>query len=186
MQYCLETRLPDPFDPTIDEVRYAIAGAYWLIFHHFRRDLTYSNVRRFKLPSAEGAATDCALIRRYLSNSYVTDFKSPYSDGRFSLKMLAALVDRNFTVDRLRVGALDGQLTDYRSMDVVFGGGLRMNALSVAISSQSLASLIKTTEFLRLPTVQGLEELKFLPITLSSFSSWTKHLIVMVIVKLLA
>ncbi|KAH7717640.1 hypothetical protein AAVH_14921 [Aphelenchoides avenae] len=66
-----------------------------------------------------------------LSNSHVADLKTPYSDGRFTLKMLAALVaDHNCTMDRLRMGALDGQLTDYRSMDVVFGGGMRLNGLT--------------------------------------------------------
>ncbi|KAH7697471.1 hypothetical protein AAVH_35446, partial [Aphelenchoides avenae] len=159
-----ETRFPVPWDPSINEVRRTFAAAYWLVLHHLRRDLTYSDARRFKLPSAEGPAADCVLIRRYLSNSYVTDLKTPYSDGRFSLKMLSALVSNNScSVGRLRLGALDGQLTDYRSMEVVFGGGLHLNALSLSISSLSLAKLIKTTDFLRLPTIQGLTELKFLP-----------------------
>ncbi|KAH7717658.1 hypothetical protein AAVH_14939 [Aphelenchoides avenae] len=141
----------------------AFTGEYRTIMHHFRRHFTYVDVRLLKVPCAEGPAADCALIRHYLSNSHVSDVKAPYSDGRFSLKMLAALVvDHNCTMDRLRMGALEGQLTDYRSMDVVFGGGLRLDALSLAISSQSLARLTKTTDFLRLPTIEGLAELKFL------------------------
>ncbi|KAH7666404.1 hypothetical protein AAVH_43237, partial [Aphelenchoides avenae] len=99
-------------------------GAYWLTFHHFRHDLTYTDVRRLKVPCAEGPAGDWALILHNLSNSYVVKLKVPYSDCRFSLKMLAALVDRNFSVGRLRMSALDGPLTDYRSLDAVLGGGI--------------------------------------------------------------
>ncbi|KAH7708900.1 hypothetical protein AAVH_23839 [Aphelenchoides avenae] len=98
-------------DSSVDEVRYAFKAAYWLILLDFRRNLTYSDVRRFKLPYVAGSAAICAMIRRYLSNSHVD------SDGRFSLKMIAALVlTHNCTVDRLRMGTLDGQLTDYRSV----------------------------------------------------------------------
>ncbi|KAH7704677.1 hypothetical protein AAVH_28130, partial [Aphelenchoides avenae] len=134
----------------------AFTGSYQLILHHFRRDLAYTDMRVLKLPCLERPAADCALILHYLSNSHVADLKAPYSDGRFSLKMIAALVmDHNFTMDRLRMHAVDGQLTDYRSMDVVFGGGMHLNALNLATGGQSLANLIKTTDFLRLPTVQG-------------------------------
>lgn len=79
--------------------------------------------------------------------------------------MLAALVvGRNFSVGRLQMHAWDGKLTDYRSMDVIFGGGLRLDALHLYIGRQGLTNLIKTVDFLRMPTVQGLKELKFLPV----------------------
>ncbi|KAH7693789.1 hypothetical protein AAVH_39172, partial [Aphelenchoides avenae] len=148
----------------VEGVEYSqrFTGAYWLTFHHFRRDLTYTDVRRLKVPCAEGPAADCALILHNLSDSYVVDLKMSYSDSRFSLKMLAALVDRNFSVGRLRMHALDGPLTDYRSLDAVFGGGIRLSALILRIRRKSLASLIKTANFLRMPTIQGLTELRLI------------------------
>ncbi|KAH7716652.1 hypothetical protein AAVH_15935 [Aphelenchoides avenae] len=137
-------------------------GACWLTVHHFRRDLSYTDVRRLKVPGAEGPSTDCALILHNMSNSYVVDLKVPYSNSRFSLKMLAALVDRNFSVGRLRMHALDGPLTDYRSLEVVFCGSLRLGALDLRIRRKSLVNLIKTTNFLRMPTIQGLTELRLI------------------------
>ncbi|KAH7709306.1 hypothetical protein AAVH_23417 [Aphelenchoides avenae] len=137
-------------------------GAYWLTVHHFRRELSYTDVRRLKVPCAESPAADCALILHNLSNSYVVDLKVPYSNSRFSLKMLAALVDRNFSVGHLRMHALDGPLTDYRSLEVVFCGRMRLGALELRIRRKSLANLIKTTNFLRMPTIQGLTELRLI------------------------
>lgn len=66
---------------------------------------------------------------------------------------------------------LDGQLTDYRSMDVIFGGGLLLNARSLSISTQSFANLIKTTDFLRLHAIQGLTQLKFLEVSFQSLTA---------------
>ncbi|KAH7713842.1 hypothetical protein AAVH_18787 [Aphelenchoides avenae] len=127
-------------------------GAYRCVLHHFRRDIAYTDVRRLVIPSTEGPAADGALIPYY-------------ANDRFVLRMLAALVvGRNFSVGRLQMHAWDGKLTDYRSMDVIFGGGLRLDALHLYIGRQGLTNLIKTVDFLRMPTVQGLKELKFLPV----------------------
>lgn len=150
-----------------------ITSAYWLNLHHFRPDLPYTDVRRLKLPSEAGPAADCALILRYLSNSHVFDFKAPVSDSRFTLRMLAAFVGRNFSVGRLRMCVLDDQLTDYRSINAVFDGGLRLGKLHLRILRKNLAALIKTTDFLRMPTIQELEELKLKLVRFRGFNAGT-------------
>ncbi|KAH7702857.1 hypothetical protein AAVH_29983, partial [Aphelenchoides avenae] len=136
-------------------------GSYWLTVRHFRPDRKYTDVRHLQIPCEQGRAADCALLIGYLGNSHVADLKAPYWDCRFSLKMLAALVaHHNVSVGRLQMGALDGQLTDYRSMNVVLGGAMRLKALHLWICREDLANPIKTADFLRIPAIQALTELR--------------------------
>ncbi|KAH7719191.1 hypothetical protein AAVH_13350 [Aphelenchoides avenae] len=100
--------------------REQLSGAYWMVVRHFRSDLTYSGMRQFKIPSMAGHVTDCALIIRYLSNSHLFILERPGCYPRFAVKMLAALVDRNVSVDTLRMRDGEVSLSDYRSMDTVF------------------------------------------------------------------
>lgn len=131
-----------------------------MTLRHFRRELPYSDLRRFKIPSAAGPAADCALVRRYLSNCHVFDFKTPDSDSRFFIQMIAALVDRNFSAETLRMCSRGGGLLDYRSMDIVFDGGLRLETLEMNLFAQEFATLVKTIDFFRTPTVRKLKALK--------------------------
>lgn len=73
--------------------------------------------------------------------------------------MLATLVDRNTSMGRLQMRAFGGPLTDYRSMDAVFGGEMRLGALNLWIREDCRERLIRTTDFLRMTAVQGLTEL---------------------------
>ncbi|KAH7709071.1 hypothetical protein AAVH_23652 [Aphelenchoides avenae] len=138
----------------------AFTGAFRMTVYLIRRDVAYRDVRRFKIHSMAGPAADCARVRRYLSNAHVADFWAPTEEPSFSLKMLAALVNRNFTVSRLQMSAVDGPLTDFRSMDAIFGGGVRLDALTLGMREECFERLIKTTDFMRMPTVQGLKEFK--------------------------
>lgn len=135
-------------------------GAYWLVLRHFRSDLLYSDQRRFKIPSEAGPAVDCALIVRHLSDCQLFDFKPPESDAPFTLKMLAALANRNFSIGALRMRTDGGGLSDYRSMNTVFGGGMRLAAIELRLFDHKFTSLVKTTDFFRMPTVQRLKALK--------------------------
>ncbi|KAH7707464.1 hypothetical protein AAVH_25285 [Aphelenchoides avenae] len=137
------------------------SGAYWLTIRRFRRDMAYTDVRCFKMPSTVGAENDCALIRHYLSNSHVDDLLAP-DDYSFVMKMLADLVHRNFSVDRVKLSAGDARLSDYRSMDVVFGV-MRMTHLHLNCAEHRFFELVKTTDFFRMSTIQGLRELRNLP-----------------------
>ncbi|KAH7694096.1 hypothetical protein AAVH_38863, partial [Aphelenchoides avenae] len=134
-------------------------GFYWLTVRHFQRNLSYTDVRRFKLPSTAGAANDCALIRDYLSNAHVADLLTPWNDSPFAIKMLASLATRNFSVGRVGLHAGANRLADYRSMDAVFGG-LRMSSLHLSCEERRFVELVKTTDFLRMATVQRLRKLE--------------------------
>lgn len=111
----------------------------WLQLRSKTVVLNNKDVRRFKIHSMAGPASDCARIRRYLSNAHVADFWAPTEEPRFSLKMLAALVNRNFTASRLQMSAVDGPLTDFRSMDAIFGGGVRLDALALGMREEALS-----------------------------------------------
>lgn len=74
--------------------------------------------------------------------------------------MLAALADRNVSLGRLKVRFLDGAMTDYRSFDAIFGGGMRLGALKLYMHEDCLHRLIKTTDFFRMPAMQRLSEFK--------------------------
>ncbi|KAH7712682.1 hypothetical protein AAVH_19987 [Aphelenchoides avenae] len=135
-------------------------GFYLLTVRHFQRELSYTDVRRFKMPSAAGARSDCALIRHYLSNAHVADLRTPWPyDAPFAIKMLASLAARNFSVGHVNLFAGANRLADYRSMDAVFGG-LRMGSLYLSCQERRFVELVKTTDFLRMATVQRLRELK--------------------------
>ncbi|KAH7719700.1 hypothetical protein AAVH_12817 [Aphelenchoides avenae] len=137
-------------------------GQHSVALRRFVRDPSYVDVRRFKLPSEASPASDCALIRRHLSNSYVEYFTPPEWDSRFSFRMLAALVDVNTVIGCLRLVVFDRFTTDYRSLSAVFGGGLRMDTLDIfGVIEHSFVRLIKTTDFFRQPpTIQGLRKMK--------------------------
>ncbi|KAH7725630.1 hypothetical protein AAVH_06810, partial [Aphelenchoides avenae] len=150
---------------------------YWLRLHHFRRDLPYSDVRRFKIPPTaelESTAADCARILRCLSNSHVADFKAPPKEPCFTIKMLAALVNRNFSLERLRLRAFNDPLTDYRSLDAVFGGGMRLAAFNLWIHEDCFHHLVKTTDFFRMPAMQRISEFKLLLISFVALSRGSK------------
>ncbi|KAH7693790.1 hypothetical protein AAVH_39170, partial [Aphelenchoides avenae] len=136
------------------------SGAYWMLLRHFRSDLRYSDMRQFKIPSMAGPVADCALIIRYLSNSHLFIFERPGCYPRFAVKMLAALVDRNVSVNALRMRDGENALSDYRSMDTVFKGGMRVATLELSMSEGKFASLVKTVDFFRTSTVQRLKALK--------------------------
>ncbi|KAH7696026.1 hypothetical protein AAVH_36906, partial [Aphelenchoides avenae] len=121
------------FEPRIMGRRMEFSGAYWMALRHFPSDLPYSDVRRFGLPSKAESAADCALILHYLSNIYLLSFERPYydSDYRFTVKMLAALAGRNFSIDTLEMWGRYGGLSDYRSMRAAFNGGMRLASLEL-------------------------------------------------------
>lgn len=127
---------------------------------HFRSELPYSDLRRFKVPSESGPAADCSLVGRYLSNSHLFHLQTPYSDSRFAIKLLAAFANRNVSVETLLMSSCGGGLLDYRSMNVVFDGGMRLATLELHMFEHELATLVKTTDFFRSPTVRKLKELK--------------------------
>lgn len=134
-------------------------GEYQVVLRRFQSDLTYSDMRRFKVPSEFGPLVDCALIVRHLSNSHLFHFKRPEPSSRFVIKMLAALGDRNFSVgSTLRLW--DEELSDYRSMHAAFGGGTRVTTLELSLFEHKFASLVKTTDFFRTSAVQRLKVLK--------------------------
>ncbi|KAH7680349.1 hypothetical protein AAVH_41276, partial [Aphelenchoides avenae] len=135
------------------------SGAYWLEIRHLQRDLPCTDVRRFKVPSTAGAENDCALIRHYLSNSHVVDLQAPIADFPFAIKMLASLTDCNVTVGRVKLSAKAERLSDYRSMDLVFGE-LRMSKLSLTVAERCFIELVKTSDFFRMSAIQRLQELK--------------------------
>ncbi|KAH7708698.1 hypothetical protein AAVH_24024 [Aphelenchoides avenae] len=130
---------------------------------HFQRDLSYTEVRRFKLPSPAGAENDCGLIRNYLGNCFrlvsnVTDLMAPRFHFTFTIKMLASLTARNVSAGRVVLYAEDKRLSDYRSMDTIFGE-MRINELDLTCEEHRFVELIKTTDFFRTPTVQQLRKL---------------------------
>ncbi|KAH7709072.1 hypothetical protein AAVH_23653 [Aphelenchoides avenae] len=116
--------------------------------------------KQFEVPSKDGPAAYCALIIHHLSNSHLFAFKSPESDSRFALKMLAALANRNFSIGALRMRDDGGGLSDYRSMDVVVAGGMRLDALELSMFEHEFLSLVKTTDFFCMSTVARLKTLK--------------------------
>ncbi|KAH7720598.1 hypothetical protein AAVH_11929 [Aphelenchoides avenae] len=132
---------------------------YWLTVGHIQRDLSYTDMRRFRVPSIAGAENDCALIRRYLVNSHVADLLAPDYDFFFAIKMLADLAGRNFSTGCLRLSAEATRLSDYRSMDAVFGR-MRMSELHLSCAEHRFVELVKTADFFRMPTIQALRELK--------------------------
>lgn len=130
---------------------------------HFLRDAAYVDVRRFKLPSGASPVSDCALIRRHLSNSHISEFLLPetdYRDTRFSLRMLAALVDGNVSLGALRLDVVNRFTPDYPSLGTVFGGRMRMDTFEMRAMEHDFVRLVKATDFLRQPTIQGLKKLK--------------------------
>ncbi|KAH7719190.1 hypothetical protein AAVH_13348 [Aphelenchoides avenae] len=135
-------------------------GVYWMVLRHFRRDLCYNDMRRFKVPSEAGPSADCAVILHHLSNSHVRSFKTMGSNSRFAVKMLAAVADRNVSVGALRLRPDEGRLTDYRSMDTVFDGAMRLASLELHILEHEFATIVKTTDFFRMATVGRLKTLK--------------------------
>lgn len=78
---------------------------------------------------------------------------------RFAIRMLADAAKRNFSMGYLRFYAGDGPLADYRSMDAVFGG-MRIEVMDLRVAEDRFVNLIKTTDFFRLTTIQGLKEMK--------------------------
>ncbi|KAH7716019.1 hypothetical protein AAVH_16575 [Aphelenchoides avenae] len=137
------------------------SGAYWLEIRHFQRDLSYTEVRRFKVPSTAGAEYDSALIRHYLSNSHVADLRPAESCFPFSIKMLAGLASQNLSIGHVYLSTDDDdkRLSDYRSMDTIFGG-MRISSLALSCEESCFVELVKTTDFFRMPTVQRLRELE--------------------------
>ncbi|KAH7708709.1 hypothetical protein AAVH_24037 [Aphelenchoides avenae] len=139
------------------------SGNYWLEVRHIQRDVSYTAVRRFKLPSTDGAENDCALIRHYLSNSYVADLRVPDAPDAylspFAIKMLASLATRNFSVGHIELCAESQRLTDYRSMDAVFIG-MPMSELHLTCYERSFVELVKTTDFFRMSSLQRLRQLR--------------------------
>lgn len=150
-------------------------GFYWFTLHHFQHDLPYNDERQFRMPS-DSAETDSSLVRSYLSNSHVASLRMPdesvlsfrskaevdeiyLCECRFALRMLAALANRNFSVGHLQLFAGADRLTDYRSMDAVFGG-MRIKNVELRATEDRIVDLVKTTDFFRLATVQGLKKLK--------------------------
>lgn len=127
--------------------------------------MSYTDVRRFEMPSTAGAVNDCTLIRHYLSNSHVADMLSPSDDFAFSIKMLADLASRNCLVGLVQLSAKAERLADYRSMDAVFGG-LRMSDLYLGCEEDRFVELVKTTYFFRMSTVR---KLRLLRLTLVCF-----------------
>ncbi|KAH7709802.1 hypothetical protein AAVH_22929 [Aphelenchoides avenae] len=134
-------------------------GTYWLHIRHLHRDLSYTAVRRFKIPSASGAEDYCALIHNYLSNSHVGDLQATLDDFSFAIKMLASLAGRNFSVGRIELFAGAERLSDYRSMDAVFGG-MSMSNLCLICDERRFVELVETVDFFRMSSIQRLQELK--------------------------
>lgn len=140
--------------------RRKFSGIYWIEFRHFRRDLPYSDMRRFEIPSEAGPVADCTLIICHLNNSHLFAFKRPDPDSRFVIKMLAALATRNVSVDTLRLLDDDDAFSDYQSVAAVFGGGMRVATLELSLFEHEFTSLVKTIDFFRMSTVRRLKALK--------------------------
>ncbi|KAH7712501.1 hypothetical protein AAVH_20156 [Aphelenchoides avenae] len=135
-------------------------GFFWLKIRHRQRDLSYTDVRRLKIPSTAGAGDDCALIRNYLSNSHLTDLEPPKADDfPFTIKMLASLAACNISVGRVELRAGAERLYDYRSLDAIFGG-LRMNELDLTCYERCFVEFVNTADFFQMSKVQGLRKLK--------------------------
>ncbi|KAH7673135.1 hypothetical protein AAVH_42386, partial [Aphelenchoides avenae] len=122
--------------------------------HCIQRDLSYTDVRHFMIPSTAGAENDCALIRHYLSN-----LRPPCETDFPTIKMLASLATHNVSVGDMHLDARAERLSDYRSMDVVFGG-MRISELDLSCCVNRFFELVKITDFFRMPTVQGLRGLR--------------------------
>ncbi|KAH7715164.1 hypothetical protein AAVH_17438 [Aphelenchoides avenae] len=135
-------------------------AAYWMSVSRIRRDLSYTDVRHFMIPSTAGAENDCALIRHYLSNSHVAYLRPPCEISfPFTIKMLASLASRNVSVGDMHLDARAERLSDYRSMDLIFGG-MQMSELDLSCCENRFFELVKITDFFRMPTVQGLRGLR--------------------------
>lgn len=134
-------------------------GAYWMVIRHVQRGLPYTDARRFMMPSTADADADCALICHYLSNSHVDDLRALRADFAFAIKMLANLAARNFSVGCMKLGSRSKSLSDYRSMDVVFGE-MRIRNLHLICAEHRFVELVKTADFFRIPAVRRLRELK--------------------------
>lgn len=122
------------------------------------------------MPSADGDEKDCALIRHYLSNSYLADLLPPTDNFPFAIKMLAALASRNVSVGRVRLCAETERFSDYRSMDKIFNK-ITTSDLSLSCLEHHFVNLVKTTDFFRLPTVRGLRQLKLTLVCLDLITS---------------
>lgn len=133
---------------------------YWMVLRHLRRDLSDSDLRRCKVPTKGCPAVYRSLVLPHLSNSYLYSFGTPDADFRSVMKILSALADRNFSVGTLRVYAYQDALFDYHSIDTVFGGGMRLDALELSLYEHQLATLIKATDFFQMSTVRKLKALK--------------------------
>lgn len=131
------------------------SDVYWVEVGHAQRDVSYTDVRRSKIPSTAGAAHDCAVIRHYLNNSHVAVVSPPVVHFAFSIKMLADLAGPNFSVGRLDVRAKAHRLSDYRSMGTIFGQ-MRMNELCLSCDERCFVELVKTIDFFRMSSVQKL------------------------------
>lgn len=129
------------------------------MIRHLLRDLPYTDARRFKVTSIDGAENYCALIRHYLSNCHVPELLAPADDFAFGIKMLAGLAARNFSVGRMELWADAQSLTDYRSMGAIFGG-MRMSELYLSCTERRFVELVQTTDFFRMSAVQSLRKLK--------------------------
>lgn len=131
-----------------------------MVLRHLRRDLSDSDLRRCKVPTKGCPAVYRSLVLPHLSNSYLYSFGTPDADFRSVMKILSALADRNFSVGTLRVYAYQDALFDYHSIDTVFGGGMRLDALELSLYEHQLATLIKATDFFQMSTVRKLKALK--------------------------
>ncbi|KAH7718037.1 hypothetical protein AAVH_14548 [Aphelenchoides avenae] len=72
--------------------------------------------------------------------------------------MLPSLAARNFSIGRLELDPVENRLSDYRSMDTVFGE-MRVDTFDLAITEHRFVELVKTTDFFRMPTIQGFRRL---------------------------
>ncbi|KAH7702009.1 hypothetical protein AAVH_30851 [Aphelenchoides avenae] len=142
---------------------------YWLRLHHFQRDLPYNDAREFKLCDEMSPQEECALVLRYLSNSYIVGFAddrcagSPHPKDEnlssFFLRMLGALAAQNVAVGRLRLGGFGACVRDYCALERAFDGQLPITALRVSLKESKFVGLVKITDFFRYSGVQRLKEL---------------------------
>ncbi|KAH7701039.1 hypothetical protein AAVH_31834, partial [Aphelenchoides avenae] len=128
---------------------------HWLVIRHFQRDLSYADLRSLELAPTASAEGYCASIRHYLSNSHVDVLEAPDNFFRFAMKMLPSLAYRNFSIGRLQLDPVENRLSDYRSIDTVFGE-MRVDTFDLAITEHRFVELITTTDFFRMPAIQGL------------------------------
>ncbi|KAH7723671.1 hypothetical protein AAVH_08777 [Aphelenchoides avenae] len=151
-----------------------VHASYLTRVSHVQRDLAYTDVRRFKIPSPAGAANDCDLIRHYLGNSHVTDLQPLRVTGfPYAIKMFASLATRNFPMDRMQLTVGSERLSDYRSLDAVFGG-MRMSELYLRCDEHRFVEFVKITDFFRMPTVRGLRRPELTLTKVSSWAEWKK------------